>query len=85
VDQVLYKIWEFLTPILLGVVAYLLRSLQARFEADMSSHKAEMSNMQREISELKSSLPLNYVLREDYIRTSASMENKLDRLLDNIR
>ena len=90
-NETLYTIWQFVTPFLLGAVAYFLRDMHNQFRKDITDRKDESTKirtdiclMQKEINDLKTSLPLNYVLREDYIRASASMENKIDRILEII-
>ena len=77
--------WRGLTPILLGVIGFFLYDLHKRIGDEMSKQKDEMSALRAEINALQQSLPLNYVLREDFIRAQASMDNKLDRLLERIR
>lgn len=81
---------------LIGVVSYFLKTTRDQFtesikqrekgEAELRKDFIEVKeSLQREINALKSGLPLNYVLREDYIRNTASMDNKLDRILERMQ
>lgn len=92
-DEVLLKIYGNLTPILLGVCAYFLKNLhqgvQDKFddlkdaqEKTSVDFHAKINDLKEEIHNIKNSLPLHYVLREDYIRFTAGINNKLDKVLE---
>lgn len=89
-------LFQWLTPMLIGLVSYFLKTTRDQFtesikhrekgEAELRKDFIEVKeSLQKEINALKTSLPLNYVLREDYIRNTASMDNKLDRILERMQ
>ena len=57
--------------------------LVARLESIEQASRAEAGNWQRverEILQLKAELPLNYVRREDYVQSTATIMAKLDAI-----
>ncbi|MDR2005901.1 MAG: hypothetical protein LBP78_01470 [Acidaminococcales bacterium] len=80
-----FMVWQTLTLLLMGVIGYFLKKLHERIDRDMAEQKSELAALRGEITSLKTSLPLNYVLREDYIRNTANLDHKLDRLLEASR
>lgn len=57
--------------------------LVARLDAIEQASRAEAGNWQRverEILQLKAELPLNYVRREDYVQSTATIMAKLDAI-----
>jgi hypothetical protein len=83
-NDTLVALWQWLTPVVLSVVAYFLKDLHSRFDRDMAEQKTEIAALRGEVNALKTSMPLNYVLREDYIRNNAAITNKLDKIMEKI-
>ena len=48
---------------------------------DRFENAAEIAKVAQDLNDLKADLPLIYVTREDFIRVSNNIDNKLDRLL----
>lgn len=71
-----------------GVIWWLGRTLVGQVLTGVSSQikglDDRLSELEREIESLRRELPLEYVLREDWIRFSSSMDHKLDRLNDKL-
>jgi hypothetical protein len=92
-NETLYTLWQWLTPVLLSAVAYFLKDLRRQLDREMAELKEhleketqkrseEIAGLRRELNELKTSLPLNYVLREDHIRAQSALDNKLERIIE---
>lgn len=61
------------------------KRMEERFKAQEKEAKAEadrLSDLSDEVRELSRTLPLEYVRREDWIRFSAAIDHKLDRLAE---
>lgn len=53
----------------------------SKLETSDKENAAEIAKVAQELNDLKADLPLIYVTREDFIRVSNNIDNKLDRLL----
>lgn len=74
--------------IVVGIVAWSIKGTLAGLKESNQANAEEVAEVKKELGNLKSDLPLVYVLREDYIRCEQnqerkmnSIEDKLDRLL----
>lgn len=54
----------------------------ARLEKTLSEESRRMREMEQKIATAVSDLPLHYVRREDWVRFSATIDHKLDRLAE---
>lgn len=97
--QVMMFAIQTATTILVGLVGWSIRSTLAELKNSIAKnssdiekndlkHTVAVEQVKKEISDLKSDLPLVYTLREDYIRCQQnqekkmnSIEEKLDKLL----
>ena len=46
--------------------------------------QGKVENMEKQLGEFSASLPMTYVLRDDYIRNQAVLEAKLDKLAEQL-
>ena len=53
----------------------------SKLEAQDKENAAEIAKVRDELNNLKSDLPLVYVSREDFIRVTNNVDQKLDKLL----
>lgn len=74
-----------------GLLLWAVKALLARFQQQMDERFAalasdrrkesgKVSNLERELLELKAALPRDYVMREDWIRFGGAMDSKLDAI-----
>lgn len=72
--------------VLLGVVLFIARMLIQQVArslvSKLDSLESTSSALEKEVELLNRQLPLEYVRREDWIRFSASIDAKLDRLAE---
>jgi hypothetical protein len=68
-----------------GINLTALRSMLDRYHKAVSRDGSRQSEMERALFELRLSLPLEYVRREDWIRFSATLDAKLDALREELR
>lgn len=69
----------------IGVNLAALRSMLERHHQVVKSDSVRWSEMEHALFELRVSLPIEYVRREDWIRFSATLDAKLDALREEFR
>lgn len=88
--------FSFILPIatttIIGIIAFFIKSTLTRVESNFDKlskklqemderHNHDIDRLNNEINQLKSDLPLVYVLREDFLRVMNNVEHKLDKIL----
>lgn len=61
------------------LVAQFQNSMHERYQNQQRVNE-KVEDLERQINNINATLPLNYVLREDYIRGQAILESKMDTL-----
>jgi hypothetical protein len=69
---------------LLSLVGYLLKSLQAQMKEQLTSHQAEIKRIWETIARRDAQMPVQYVLRDDWVRMSTTIDRRLDQILDRM-
>lgn len=83
--------WEAVATFALVMVTFAginlsaLRSMLERHQRVLSRDGTRQGEIERMLFELRLSLPLEYVRREDWIRFSATLDAKLDALREELR
>lgn len=83
VEQAVFWVVQSFIGGLLLVIAYFLKRYEKSIDEALKQHKQETDTLRQEIYRMQSALPQSYVFREDYIRTMADFNRKLDRLLEH--
>lgn len=80
-----FAFWGFqgFIAILLFIIRSLLKESNNHIKESLEERRQETNELRRELHEMKALLPQSYVLRDDYIRTMADFNRKLDRLLEH--
>lgn len=86
---VIVTIGIFVIGIYNGALAYFLRKhmdrvdqLERQQRDDREKSAADNHTLRKELEDLKQLLPLQYVLREDFIRWSMAVERKIDHVIE---
>lgn len=90
--QIVSAAVSLLCTVVVGALAYFFKkTLESLEKADQQNAKdvaaleehteKEIKDLQKQVIDLKSDLPLVYVTREDYIRVMNRVEDKLDQIL----
>ena len=72
---------SLLCTLIVGVLSFFIKKTLATLEEADKKNATDIREVSKELSDLKSDLPLIYVTREDYIRIMNRVEDKLDKLL----
>lgn len=74
------EFWQIVTFLLgfLGVCWMFGKMLLVQYENRIAELQTKADSLEKNVNNLHATLPLNYVLREDYIRGQAVLEAKMD-------
>ncbi len=74
------EFWQIVSFLLgfLGVCWMFGKMLLAQYQSRIAELQTKSEHLEKSINNLHATLPLNYVLREDYIRGQAVLEAKMD-------
>ena len=74
------EFWQIVGFLLsfLGVCWMFGKMLLTQYQSRVTELQQKAENLEKSINNLHATLPLNYVLREDYIRGQAVLEAKMD-------
>jgi len=56
----------------------------AEYSKTVDTYQGKVQDVERQVLELKATLPLDYVRREDFIRHEVTINTKLDRIYDRL-
>ena len=83
--------WEAIASFLLVLVTLVginvgtIKSMLDRHRSEVVRDAERWQDIERAVFELRASLPLEYVRREDWIRFSGSLDAKLDAMREEMR
>lgn len=91
-NQIFMYAFQTITTIVVGLVGWGVKNAITDMKNSIKKNSDDIEKVKTELSELKSDLPLIYVLREDFIRTlnnvdkqMDTIDGKLDRILQQRR
>lgn len=84
-------VFSTLLTLALGLIGYFLQDLRTSIKEKLQKQEKEISELRKkqeddiekvvnQVIELKSTLPHKYVLRDDFIRAVASLDNKVETM-----
>jgi hypothetical protein len=76
-----YTVLVALLSAALGIIAYFLKDIRQNIKEKNVEQDEAIECLRDEFSNFKAMLPREYVLRDDYLRTTANLENKMDNLV----
>jgi flagellar basal body-associated protein FliL len=68
----------------LGLVGWFLREMRESFRTEQKTQQQDIDKVRDDLAEFKASLPHQYVLRDDYVRTMINFDRKLDSMARDI-
>jgi cell division protein FtsL len=68
----------------LGIIGYFLKDIRGSIKEKNFEQDKEIENLKEEVSDLRASLPREYVLRDDFIRAIASIDHKIDQVTKSL-
>jgi septation ring formation regulator EzrA len=87
-SQIFMFALQTITTLIIGVIGWSIKGAIADMKNAIKKNENDIQSVKKELSDLKSDLPLVYVLREDFIRTlnnvdkqMGNMNDKLDKIL----
>lgn len=64
----------------LGIIGYFLKDIRQQIKDQQKEQDSKIEKVQEEVTTLRESLPQKYVLRDDFIRAIAGLDNKVDNI-----
>ncbi len=87
-SQIFMFVLQTITTLVIGLIGWGVKNAISDMKDAIKKNSVDIEKVKTELSELKSDLPLVYVLREDFIRTlnnvdkqMGDMNIKLDKIL----
>ena len=71
--------------IIFGIIGFFIKRTLAQFEVAQKQTDAKVVALEVKLNEFIQQMPFQYTLRDEFLRTIASLDNKLDRILENMR
>ncbi len=63
-----------------GVILHQSREIRAALNKEVKENRDHLAEVHKEIETLRSALPLQYVLRDDFLRSISALDTKIDRM-----
>ena len=63
-----------------GIILHQSREIRAALNKEVKENRDHLAEVHREIEALRSGLPLQYVLRDDFLRSISALDTKIDRM-----
>lgn len=81
VVAIICGVGSLICTIVMGLLAFFMKRTLSSLEESDKKNAADIKAVAKDLADLKSDMPLVYVLREDFIRSMNSMEAKLDQVI----
>lgn len=69
----------------IGIIAFFIKDIRNTLSEDQRRQDEAIDSVRQDLNELKSELPREYVMRDDFIRAMASLDHKIDRMAREIK
>ncbi len=69
--------------IVIGMIAFWLKDWKTKQEASIQKNETYIQNVEKSLNDFQKQMPYNYTLREDFIRSMANLEKKLEKMDSN--
>lgn len=79
-NQWISWIIQTVTMLAIGAVVYLLQDMKKSIDTKINENKDEIKAVKKELDDFKDKIPLQYVLRDDFIRAMTNVDKKLDEI-----
>ena len=63
-----------------GIILHQSREIRAALNKEVKEDRDHLAEVHKEIETLRSALPLQYVLRDDFLRSISALDTKIDRM-----
>lgn len=63
-----------------GIILHQSREIRTALNKEVKENRDHLAEVHKEIETLRSALPLQYVLRDDFLRSISALDTKIDRM-----
>ena len=67
-----------------GIILYQSRGMQAAINADLKENHKQIMAVHQEVEAVKSTMPMQYVLRDYFLRSISNLDTKVDRMSNEL-
>lgn len=68
----------------LGIIGYFLRDIRQAVKEQLAAQDEKIKAVEKDVSNLRETLPQKYVLRDDFVRAIAGLDNKVDSIFKEV-
>lgn len=83
-SQIMMFAIQTVTTIIVGFIGWSIRNTFAEMKDAITKNSIDVKQVEKDLNDLKSDLPLVYTLREDYIRCQQNQEKKMNSIEDKL-
>ena len=62
----------------LGIISYFLKDTRSKIDKNIDENEKQIEKLRDDLATFKAYLPREFVMRDDFIRCQASLDNKVD-------
>lgn len=81
--KVLFSVLAAIMSVAGAIIAYLLKDIRSDLKDHQKEQDQKIECIKNDVADFKAMLPRQYVLRDDFIRTTATLEAKLDKMVND--
>lgn len=67
-----------------GIIGYFLKDIKSSQKEKDTAQDKEIAAVKKDLSDFKAQLPLDYVLRDDFVREISTLNRKMDRVIREV-
>lgn len=83
-SQIMMLAIQTITTIIVGFIGWSIKNTFAEMKDAITKNSIDVKQVEKDLNDLKSDLPLVYTLREDYIRCQQNQEKKMNSIEDKL-
>ncbi len=68
----------------IGIISYFLKDTRAKIDKNIEENEKQVEKLRDDFAAFRAFLPREFVMRDDFIRSQASLDNKMDTISRDI-
>lgn len=84
IQPILLFVMNVVVIIIIGIVGWSIKTAVSDMKDSIKKNAEDIAKVTKDLSDLKSDLPLVYTLREDFIRTLNNVDKQMNNISDKL-